>query len=109
MPKTIVKPTPPRDEVAFVQLVVSSIKSDRTPYKQYGLELIPQRMLVSIPVPAKEVTVIYKKDAEGQELEGSTDYIVLTLDGLTVLAKTIADSIDTVHNQHIKELQKGLG
>lgn len=98
----------PKEEVAYVQLMVTSIKPDRTPYKQYGIELVPQRVLVSIPIPSKDVTVIYKRDGEGREVDGNTDYVVLTLAGLTSMTKQIADAIDVIHNQYLEEVKKGL-
>lgn len=95
-----------KDDEVFINLIVEKIAPDRTDYKQYGLSFIPHKTMVSIPVSAKEVSVVYQKDVEGNDTENA-DVVVLTLDGLMQVTGQIADSIDDLHNKHIKYLQTG--
>lgn len=94
-------------EQVNINLIVEKIAPDRTSYKQYGLSFIPHRVMVSIPITAKEVSIVYKKDADGNDTE-EADLVVLTLDGLMEITGRIADSIDELHGQHQINLQHGL-
>lgn len=96
-----------KDEEVFINLIVEKIAPDRTDYKQYGLSFIPHKTMVSIPINAKEVSIVYQKDVEGNDTQDA-DVVVLTLDGLMEVTGKIADSIDNLHNKHIQNLQKGL-
>lgn len=96
-----------KDKEVFIQLIVDRLAPDRNQYKPYGISLIPHKTLVSVPVSAKEVTVVYQKNEEGEDTK-TIDFVILSLDGLVEMTGRIADSIDTLHNKHLSDLQKGL-
>lgn len=89
------------DGEIHVQLIVNRLAPDRTPYKVYGMEFVPHRTLVSVPVSSEHVTVTYVKDPTTGKDTKEIDFVVLSLDGLMEITGHIADKVDVLHKKHL--------
>lgn len=96
-----------KKDIVYAQLIVDRLAPDRSQFKPYGISFIPHKTLVEVPVTAKEVRIVYQKDADGNDLE-TPDFVVLTLDGLMEITGHIADKLDNLHNQHLEDKRNGV-
>ena len=78
---------------------LKSIWPDRTQYKPYAYNLEMQNVYVDIDVPDEDVILL---DHILLDKEGPDEY-VLNLNGMTCLLGTIADAIDGMHVESLRQ------
>lgn len=101
MAKPKAEPVETPAEETYIYCILTRLSPDRAQYKPYGIELVPNRVMVEIPVPSEELRIVTENDEEGAPVK----YVVLTLDGLKAVASIVADKIDEIHQDYIYHIQ----
>ena len=83
-----------------VRLTVEQVHPDRQQYKPYAASLYPtDHLMVEVTVD-DQFCILEETDEEGDLVQ------VLSPDGLAQIQDVLCDSIDAMHNKHLKSLIK---
>jgi len=94
--------TTTKPEFVHYPIKISRMMPDRTPYKVYGIEIVPDDLYVDV-VLTYDMIVSHPTDMPTQDVLPIGGRVVLTPRGLAFVAKQLADAVDKMHTQFLKE------